>query len=134
MYVTVWYGVYRPSDRRFAYASAGHPPALLIGAAGELLERLATGNLAVGMMEDAEFVATDTTVPPGGRLYVYSDGVYEIVTVEGHEWRLNDFVETVTAASVNETGELDRIEKHVRKVMQGELFDDDVSILVARFP
>jgi FtsZ-binding cell division protein ZapB len=49
-YFTMWYGVYNKKDRRLAYASGGHPPALLIGngRGNSGVERLVTKKMFIG--------------------------------------------------------------------------------------
>lgn len=134
MYFTLWYGVYETDSRRLVYASAGHPPALLRdGASGEA-RKLMTPNLATGLMPGVEFSSAETDITPDSRLYIYSDGVYEVVTSDGEDWRVDAFLSMVAAGPSAEMSEVVRIESSVRQVMAGEVFDDDFSLLVARFP
>src|SRR5579883_1766867 len=75
-YFTIWYGVYKPAGRHLAYCNAGHPPALLHS--GGALHQLEADAPAVGMMPDMPYESRTTQVAEGGRLLVYSDGIFEI--------------------------------------------------------
>ena len=133
MYFTLWYGVYQESSRRLVYASAGHPPALLLGSSPEEAQQLFTPNLAVGMIPGVDFQSAEVDVAPGSRLFVYSDGAYEVVVDDGEEWRVGPFLDLMAQVPGPSGGEPQWIEDQVRNVMAADVFEDDFSILVARF-
>ena len=133
MYFTLWYGVMDVANRRLVYASGGHPPAVLIDAEGAVT-RLITPNLAIGMLPGVGFKAAEVDIPAGSRLYLYSDGAYEVVTKAGEEWRVEEFLEVLQREPQQGLAETARVEREVRAVMQGTVFDDDFSLLVLRFP
>jgi len=82
MYFTLWYGVYHQPTRTLRHASGGHPPAFLL-AEGEPMQALRCPGLVVGILPGMEYDSETCTIPPGARLYVMSDGTYEIRTPEG---------------------------------------------------
>ena len=77
---TIFYAVLDPASGRLTYVSAGHPPAVVVTAAG-VASPLAGRGLIVGWFDDAEFDEhlDDGSVDlrPGDRLFAYSDGVTE---------------------------------------------------------
>ncbi len=82
-YFTIWYGVYNKATRELSYASAGHPPAILVSPATPetstaTLSQLRTPGMPIGMMTEATYQWQRCTVPKGGSLYIFSDGIYEI--------------------------------------------------------
>jgi len=82
-YFTIWYGVYNRVTRQLSYASAGHPPAILLSDSpvpGEpdTVDQLRTPGMPVGMMPEARYVWHRCQIPMGSRLYIFSDGVYEV--------------------------------------------------------
>lgn len=133
MYFTLWYGVFDRRSRTLAYASAGHPPALIVGTEGGGVEKLFTPNLSIGMLPEATFTDDSVELATPCNLYVYSDGAYEVVTTEGEEWRVDEFLDMVSTGAGAPDGELDRIESSVRQMMQPDEFDDDFSLLVVHF-
>lgn len=74
---TLWYGEYQPSTGRITYASAGHPPPVLIchGDPTRLLAPADAPPLGVGAAQDV--VAHTEELPVGAVLVAYSDGLVE---------------------------------------------------------
>ncbi len=64
------------------YCSAGHPPALLLRAGGEL-EPLSEGGPLLGVAAGASFVQGRTHLRPGDVLVAYSDGILDSVNRAG---------------------------------------------------
>src|SRR6185369_8058238 len=85
MFFTIWYGVYSTDTRELAFASGGHPPAVLIdsGAGGPRTETLHTPAPIVGGMPDIRFQTARRTLAAGACLYILSDGVYELERPDG---------------------------------------------------
>ena len=85
-YFTIWYGVYNRTTRQLSYASAGHPPAILLTpthasagrSRGISLEKLRTPGMPIGMMPDSTYQWQRCNVSRNSRLYIFSDGIYEI--------------------------------------------------------
>jgi sigma-B regulation protein RsbU (phosphoserine phosphatase) len=77
-YFTIWYGVYNRSTRQLAYASAGHPPALLLPSTRQSVTHLRTPGIPIGMLPDATYDWQRCVISEGSRLYIFSDGIYEI--------------------------------------------------------
>ncbi len=133
MYFTIWYGIYRPSRRQLSFSAAGHPPGLLVDKDREVVGRLATAYPGIGLFENIDYEATQVEIPAGSRLYLYSDGAYEVRTRDGEEWTLEEFLEVLGGPSFGSGGDLDRIEQAVREQMATELFEDDFSLLITEF-
>jgi len=131
MYLTLWYGVYRPTTRTLSYASAGHPPALLIGPEGEG-SPLRTPCLPIGVLPDVAYESARVRLPPGARLFVFTDGAYEIRKAQtGEMGTLEDFLELLSAPSEPGLTDAARVDKAVRAEMRESGFPDDFTLLVA---
>lgn len=132
LFFSAWYGVYHIPTRTLTYASAGHPPALLIDGDG-VVRQLRTASLPIGVERTARFREQSITVPNPARLVVFSDGVYEVSGCDGR-WRgLEDFIAIASEAPVPLVPESSRLLSRVRSETGAEGFDDDFSVLVARF-
>lgn len=86
-FFTLVYGVLDPRTRVFRYASAGHPPPLAVTREGET-RALESSGIPVGLFEEAEYETRETTLAPGERLYLFSDGFYEERRLDGEEYGL----------------------------------------------
>ena len=84
-FATLLYAEFDAERRRLRYASAGHPPALLIRADGEV-EWLAQRGLALGLMRSVRYEEAETEVGPGGLVILYSDGFSEAMNEAHEQW------------------------------------------------
>lgn len=136
MYFTIWYGVYNRTDSTLRFASGGHPPALLLTGPSDApaeLQELITRNLIIGGMPGLEFQQDECVVSRPSRLYLFSDGVYEITQSDGSLWRFEDFAEFMRQPSASGESAMDRLHGHVCALNGSNSLDDDFSILEIRF-
>jgi sigma-B regulation protein RsbU (phosphoserine phosphatase) len=135
MTFTVWYGIYQRSTKSLVYASAGHPPALLIdpNRASHCTE-LSTDGLIIGHMDDFEYENAAVRVPAGGKLYVLSDGAFEIERPDGEMWPYEQFVAAVRSTGSMQDGEVDYLYERTQQILEGAELQDDFTMLRVRFP
>lgn len=67
------------------YCSAGHPPALLLRATGEL-ELLSEGGMLLGVIAGTPYVCGSFLLEAGDVLMIYSDGITESANCAGEEF------------------------------------------------
>jgi serine phosphatase RsbU (regulator of sigma subunit) len=133
MYFTIWYGVYDALARRLEFASAGHHPAFLVSADRSIAIGLDAPNLLIGAMPGKTYKADAVSIPPGASLYVFSDGVFEIVTKDGVQWGLSDFESLIMEPPQGGVTEPERLFRAVSAVSKPGGFDDDFSLVVLTF-
>jgi serine phosphatase RsbU (regulator of sigma subunit) len=132
MYFTIWYGVYRTDSRRLTYGSAGHHPAYLVPPDRGTANPLGMPALMIGVMPQT-YEVQETTVPPGSRLYLFSDGVFEIVPTAQQRWALSDFLPFLTQPMLPATSEADRLHGIVSQAAGPGPLEDDFSLVVVAF-
>ena len=132
MFFTAWYGVFHRGSRTLRWAGGGHPPGILLGEPGPPRLLDSEGPL-IGAVDGLEFVGSSLTVPPGGRLFVYSDGAFEISRPDGAMWPFADFVATLTAPPAGAENPMDSLVSHIRRLSGREDFNDDFSMLEVVF-
>jgi len=131
-YFTIWYGVYNRVKRQLTYASAGHPPAILIAnhATDDVeVQRLKSAGMPIGMFPDMRFENSYQTIAPQSSLYLLSDGAYEIIQADGNIWGLENLIDVIKRSQLNHERDLTSILAHIRSVNQQEDFEDDLSII-----
>jgi sigma-B regulation protein RsbU (phosphoserine phosphatase) len=141
LFFTIWYGVYHQSTRRLDYCGGGHPPALLVNGTAalqsnlEVLEVLEASGPMIGAVPDLEFQTANTTLDRFAKLYLYSDGVYEIERTDKSMWPFNEFVDFMRQGPHDSQGDsqLDRLIAHDRQIQGREEFVDDCSIVELQF-
>lgn len=132
-YFTIWYGVYNRANRQLLYASAGHPPAVLISSQEseeQAVECLKTSGLPIGMLPDIQYHWQRCYIPPASRLYLFSDGVYEVKQADDTVMGLNDFIEILATHTADRT--VDELLARVDERAQNRTFSDDLSLLEVR--
>jgi sigma-B regulation protein RsbU (phosphoserine phosphatase) len=138
MFFTIWYGVYNTKDKQLSYSSGGHPPAVLInGPDSDNVEMklLATKGVVIGAMPDMEFKTDTCSIDKYSKLYVYSDGAYEItVKSTGKLWTLEDFTAMLEKYAKDSSGkQISDIRDQVGQIQDSEQFEDDFSLLEVTF-
>lgn len=132
MFFTIWYGVYNKPSQSLAYASGGHPPALLFGGTpsdkSEMF-MLRTKNYVIGVMPDAVYKKGTQKVNNPSCLYIFSDGVYEIPRADGRMWQFKEFSEFVQQPNIERQSDIERIFQHAKKINQFDSFEYDFTIL-----
>jgi sigma-B regulation protein RsbU (phosphoserine phosphatase) len=133
-YFTIWYGVFDRVGRRLSYASAGHPPALLrTGPTPDRARSIELGRrgLAIGMVPDVPFSSTSVALEPYSRLYVFSDGVYEVHRPGGTMMRLGELMDYLS--SPHGPSDPDEVWRHIQEVGGHQALKDDFSLLEIEF-
>jgi phosphoserine phosphatase RsbU/P len=137
MYFTIWYGVYNRVSHLLTYASGGHPPALLIeDAPGERpeLRELRTPNLFVGGLAGVDFTRDEVSIKGPARLYVFSDGAFEIMDDNGPCWGFDDLTAYLEGSSTGADWTIDDLLAHVRQIAGSKTLEDDFSVLEIMIP
>jgi phosphoserine phosphatase RsbU/P len=132
MYFTIWYGVYHRPQRKITFARGGHPPAVLI--TGESLEtarpvELKAPGLVIGSMPGVKFRNGEQALGPYARLYLFSDGVYELNKPDGTMWQFQEFVESIVDATRLGRPPVHAVLERAKEVQSNSFFDDDYSLL-----
>ena len=141
MYFTIWYGVYNRITRELSWAGGGHPPAFHMRDGN--LTRLESTSYMTGITEEYEAPTERMTLALGDRLYLYSDGVFELHLKGGGIWGLENLEALLTTRPAE--GILDAVVAVTRQVVlegRGEAdpgegqpvaWDDDFSMIELRF-
>lgn len=135
-FFTIWYGVYNKETRELKYSSGGHPPAILINGTGandkNTLE-LRNKNLAIGYLPDFEFKSGSVKIEKYNKMYIYSDGVFEIQKPDGEMMQAIEFIEIVAKLPENENSVEVIYEKMKSIKGNDDPFEDDFSIMELSF-
>jgi len=125
MFFTMWYGVYDRRDRSLVWSGAAHPPSIVIGPSG--LRRLESQAMMIGVIPELGATNDRITVGVGEKLYLYSDGVFELKLADGSYWSLEPFVEAMGQAGAG--SRMERIQALTRRLNGGDQFADDYSMV-----
>jgi sigma-B regulation protein RsbU (phosphoserine phosphatase) len=132
MFFSLWYGVYDRRNRELRFADAGHPPAVLFppraaGAGGPI--QLRAPGMVIGCFPDQAYSAPSVEAPPGGRLYLFSDGAYELTSPDGAIWGVEAFLAELESAQKQSSGRVEAVVARLRALRGGGDLEDDLSIV-----
>jgi serine phosphatase RsbU (regulator of sigma subunit) len=96
-YITTFYGLIDPENKRLLYINAGHNPPLLLRADGttRLLDK---SSLPVGVFEDSRYSEAVVDFLPGDILVLYTDGVTEAMNIQDESFGVERLEKTVRAS------------------------------------
>ncbi|HEX5132499.1 MAG TPA: GAF domain-containing SpoIIE family protein phosphatase [Candidatus Krumholzibacteria bacterium] len=130
-FATVFYAVLDTHSGVVRYANAGHEfPFLVSGGEARQIEE---SGMVLGCIEDFEYVQSDCTVPPGGVMIIYTDGVTDSESRSGDYYgtdRLRAVLEKHDAVPAREVCR--RVIEDVRAFGDGENQDDLTVVVLKR--
>lgn len=131
-FVTAFLALLDPATGIVTYTNAGHNPGFLLTTDGSCLE-LESQGLPLAMLPGQPYGSGTFTLPPGGLLALYTDGITEAANPEDEEYtpeRLKAFLLSKVAAPVEAVDAMlmADLEAHA----QGTPFADDRTLLLLR--
>jgi phosphoserine phosphatase RsbU/P len=132
-FFTIWYGLYDRQTRTLTYANGGHPPPMLFDGTRDDPRLLDHSDLIIGIAPDATYRAHTHPVTRGSRLYLFSDGAYELRDHAGRMLTLDGLRQTFVQAPRDNGSALDHTLHTLQQYQGRPTFDDDVSLLELRF-
>ena len=133
MFFTIWYGVYDASSRELRWAGGGHPAAVLIGSGLEAPKMLESDGPLIGVVDGLSYGSERLTVPENARLFIYSDGAFEISRPDGSMWRFPEFLASLIAPVAAPHNRMDRLISEIRAISCREEMSDDFSMIELAF-
>jgi serine phosphatase RsbU (regulator of sigma subunit) len=131
-YATMFFGIL-DGQGRLEFINAGHPSPFLIRR-GVAEEAFTEGSYPVGLVPEAEYMATCLQLEPGDTVVLFSDGITEAMDPEEQLYgvaRLREVLcgHTDTALDEIQRSVLESVENFARGAHQA----DDVTLLLVRF-
>ncbi len=131
--LTIWYFAYHVPSRQLRFCSAGHHPAYLVTPEAPEPAPLWLRGPAIGMLPVGKWTMGTADVPAGAKLFIFSDGAFEIVSSDGAQWGLEELREIIRQPGIAGVAEPQRLYQAVRKAARPGPLDDDFSVLLVSF-
>jgi sigma-B regulation protein RsbU (phosphoserine phosphatase) len=132
MFITMFYGMFNPSNNIFYYASAGHEPGFYYDSVKKEFTELTARGLLLGVDKRTKYIQYEKEILPGDMVILMSDGVTECRTEEG-------FIEKETLIGyinkyihLNAQEIVNNIFRELEKLQHFQLRDDFTLIILKR--
>lgn len=129
-FFSMWFGIFNRRNRLLTYSSGGHPPAIgFMPFSNKKEELLYTHGMALGVDPHSVYEAFTIEVPKSSRIYLFSDGLFELANAVDKIMTFEQFVAIIKQPSFPHVKDLDRILHNTELLREGHPFEDDVCIL-----
>lgn len=117
---------------RIQFASAGHDPAVVLRRDGSI-SLLDSGGPVLGVVEDQTYAAGSAELGRDDDLFLFTDGLYEIVQADGTLLGRERWLELLREhARERRCDDLRQIVEHLRGLCPSGRFEDDVTLVRVR--
>lgn len=127
LYFTMWYCVLDVSSGDMKFAGSGHPPMIRIDKDDDIILHKST-NPPVGSAPNFDFQYDSLVLTPGSRIFLYTDGVYEVKDVKGFYMDYEVFLDYLTKIDKSNK-ELSDIYDFAIDFSFNKMLEDDFTIL-----
>jgi sigma-B regulation protein RsbU (phosphoserine phosphatase) len=97
------------------------------------LRKLSKPGTIIGAFPDMAFHSEAMDLPKFSRLYVFSDGIYEVARPDGTMLKYSDFENILTSSKPGAGSVIEQTFGQIRAVRGEDQFEDDVSIVEVKF-
>ena len=134
MFVTVWLGILNLDDGTLVTANAGHEYPIIKKPDGDFEVRKTKHSFVIGGMSGIKYKETTTTLEPGTKLFVYTDGVPEAENVDEEQYGLDRFISVLNKNKDAEPQKLlEAVTEDVGIYAEGQPQFDDLTMLCIQY-
>ncbi len=131
-YFTSFYSILDFPNKQIIYSSAGHPYNVKYNSKNKRLEKLRSLDTIIGIIANKKFNEQRFDIHTGDRLILYTDGISEARNPKGEMFGDKRFSELILDnIEVPSNQLIELIEYEVKRFIQKDYFDDDVTIIIA---
>ena len=131
MFVTLFFGVFDPETGRLQYVNAGHNPPFAVSPDGTARELERSTDIAVAVLEDADYTTHELTLGRGDRLVLFTDGVTEAFEPGGDQFGEERLAEILSAEAAKPAADMAKsLVNAIHAFEAGGDQSDDVTLLI----
>ncbi|HYO10578.1 MAG TPA: SpoIIE family protein phosphatase [Tepidisphaeraceae bacterium] len=128
-FVTLFYGVYDPGNKRLTYCNAGHPAPLVLRD-GKIIE-LGSDNMVLGINPDEPYKQSLLELKSGDQLLIYTDGVTDAMNYKQEPFGKKRLYEAFSAGGDSAETVAQNLLWQLRKFVGISKRSDDVTMIAA---
>lgn len=132
MFITMFYGIYHPEEKKLFYSTAGHEPGFFYSAAIDSFEEITARGHVLGLSRFTKYQEYDKQIDPGDMIVLLSDGVTECRTEKGFIER-QEIIDLIRA-KMNLPAQkiVEQVYLELERMQDFQLRDDFTLIIVRR--
>ncbi|MDT7041899.1 PP2C family protein-serine/threonine phosphatase [Candidatus Nitronereus thalassa] len=128
-YFTIWVGALHLPTRRLRYATAGHP-AVVLTRNDQPLQPIGAKTWPIGFGIEEVYQSEEVSLQSGDRLYLFSDGIYEVFSPAEELWDRTGFENACQAVHTTPLKQgLQWIVQQAKDWQHQDTFFDDVALV-----
>jgi sigma-B regulation protein RsbU (phosphoserine phosphatase) len=132
MFVTLLYGILDVSGR-FDYCRAGHPYPVILDGNRQLVDTTSNPGMPLGITEEIDLDAQSVSIPPGGLIVIYSDGLSEALDAADNQFGVERLVLGLQANSYLSAAQVcTQLWKGVQEFIGDHPQSDDFTVIVIK--
>lgn len=135
-FVTMFLGRLNREDNSFIFSNAGHmPPIRFHASSEEMIELEESRGVPLGVLEAPNYEETQTSLTPGDRIFMFTDGVVELFNKQRVAYGESRLLKTIQDNRSLQTEDLlDTVAKDVEMFLERDLdvepLEDDFTLVV----
>jgi sigma-B regulation protein RsbU (phosphoserine phosphatase) len=130
LFVTVIYGIFDIRTGIFTYARAGHELPVLVSASGMVADLSKSTSLAIGLFPEIPLDEQLITIPAGGTLLLFTDGMCDCRSPQGEEFGHERILTTLAGLrGLSARLACEGLVNALLDFRQGAAQDDDVTLV-----
>ncbi|MER2148026.1 MAG: PP2C family protein-serine/threonine phosphatase [Ruminococcus sp.] len=134
MFVTVWLGILDLRDGTLVSANAGHEYPILMAPDGDFELQKSKHSFVLGGMPGIKYRETETVLPAGSKLFLYTDGVPEAENQDEEQYGYKRFLEALNNQKNGTPQELlAAVENSVKGFVKDYIQFDDLTMLCVHY-
>jgi sigma-B regulation protein RsbU (phosphoserine phosphatase) len=132
-FVTAFYAIFDPENRKLTYACAGHnPPRLKRCQAGTVITLDKVGGLPLGVMEDFDYQECSIYLQYADQIVLYTDGITETQNAAGEQFGERRIDEVLSNCGLDSSELMEKMLSAVNEFANGHPPHDDRTLIVLR--
>lgn len=133
-FVTLFYSEYDPKTRQLSFSNAAHNPPLLWRARQDVIERLDTDGMLIGLDANTDYQENQVTLAPGDTIIYYTDGFTDAASPNGDRFDEENLIAAFQEACHtchSPQAILDRLFERLQEFMgERNRGNDDITLIV----
>ena len=131
-FLTLFYILFQPQERKLSYISAGHEPPIFLKN-GKSDAEIIDSDLLIGVDKDKSYSGVEAKIDPGDLMILFSDGLVETFGFRDIEFKREELIQLVRQNREADVKEITKIiVDFVKSKLEGKTLTDELTLAVVK--